>query len=304
MNIQHLYYFQSLARHEHYMLAAEEQLTSASSINYAITAIEKEIGLPLFRKTGRNIELSRYGFIFLEYVNDILKIYEKSMEDMKYLKQEMLGKSVIGTLASLSFDFLYILLDKFNSRSNTKSVEFEILHMDTSKMVELIKKGEISIGFAMRVEDPDIISYPLFREEFVLIAPKGKYSINYELEDLSMFEGEKFIAFHKRFPMYKTINKMFENYNFSPDFFYYVTSDIMLADFVANGLGLAITSESEKLKKLNVDIFHFKKKNYRTISMLWSKNISVNSSDNRLKKFILEEIKNLSLKTIKNNDER
>jgi len=72
------------------MMAAEEQLTSASSINYAISSIEKEIGLPLFQKSGRNIELSRYGYIFLEYVNDILKIYEKSMEDMKYLKHGLM----------------------------------------------------------------------------------------------------------------------------------------------------------------------------------------------------------------------
>ena len=299
MNIQHLYYFKSLAKHEHYMMAAEEQLTSASSINYAISSIEKEIGLPLFQKSGRNIELSRYGYIFLGYVNDILKIYEKSMEDMKYLKQEILGKSVIGSLASLSFDFLYQLLDKFNNRQNSRNVQFEVLQMDTAKMVESIKKGEVSTGFALRVEDPDIISYPILKEEFVLIAPKGRYAIEGQLDNLSDFIGEKFISFHQKFPMYRTINKIYENYNFSPEIIYYVTSDIMLADFVSNGLGVAITSYCEKLTRLNVDIFHFNKKYYRTLSMLWSKNMTINASDKRLRKFVLEELKQMSQKSIK-----
>ena len=293
MNIQHLYYFQALAKYEHYLMASEEQLTSPSSINYAIASIEKEIGLPLFQKTGRNIQLSKYGYIFLGYVNDILNIYERSLDEMKYLESEILGTSKIGSLASLSFDFLYILLDKFNNRQNSKNVQFELIQMDTAKMVESIKKGDIFMGFALRVEDPDIMSYPLFKEEFVLIAPKGKFKIDYELEDLSIFTGEKFISFHKKFSMYKTIKKMFENYNFTPDILYYVTSDIMIADFVSNGLGLAITPKSERLKNLNVDIFSFKKKSYRTLSMIWSKNTPLSSSDRRFKKFILENISNI-----------
>lgn len=287
MNIQHLYYFQSLAKHEHYITASEEQLTSPSSISYAIDSIEKEIGLPLFKKSGRNISLTKYGKIFLSYTIDILDSYEKGISEMKDLKDNIETTSKIGSLFTMSFDFLPILLSKFNDSKKEKTV-FQLSLMDTSEMVDKMKSGEIFMGFALRVEDPEIISYPLFKEEFVLIAPKGKYKISSPIKDLNIFEGESFITYDTNFVMYKSINKIFESYDFKPNFLYHVSSDVMLAEFVSKGLGLAITPKSLKLPQYDVDIFHLKVKKFRTLCLIWSKNANLYSADKKLKKFVLD----------------
>lgn len=298
MNIQHLYYFQSLARHEHYITASEEQLTSPSSISYAIDSIEKEIGLPLFKKSGRNISLTKYGRIFLSYTNDIINSYEKGISEMKDLKENIESSSKIGSLFTMSFDFLPILLSKFNDSRKEKTV-FQLSLMDTAEMAEKMKSGEIFMGFALRVEDPEIISYPLFKEEFVLIAPKGKYDITSPIKDLSIFNNENFITYDKKFIMYKSINKIFESYNFKPNFLYHVSSDVMLAEFVSKGLGLAITPNSLKLSQYDVDIFHLKIQKFRTLCLLWSKNATLNSADKKLKKYILDNY----LEIAESNDE-
>ncbi|SHG91708.1 DNA-binding transcriptional regulator, LysR family [Anaerosphaera aminiphila DSM 21120] len=287
MNIQHLYYFQSLAKYEHYSIAADEQLTSTSSINYAITTIENEIGLPLFQKVGRNIKLTKYGTIFLDYTNNILNTYENALSEMNDLKFKISSSAKIACVASMSLGFLPLMLATFNEENKGENINFELLQMDTAEMIQNMKLGKVFMGFAIRVDDPEILSYPLFKEEFVLIAPKNKYSIEEDIDDFSAFKDEDFITYDKTFSMYKTITKIFASYDFNPNILYYAPTDSMVADFVSNGLGVAITPNSHMLANYDVDIFNLKNKHYRTLCLHWLKSAPMTSTDKKLKKFIL-----------------
>lgn len=67
MNLRHLEFFVELAHTEHMAKAAENLGITQPSLSYAISSIEKELGVPLFEKDGRNIKLSKYGEIYLRY---------------------------------------------------------------------------------------------------------------------------------------------------------------------------------------------------------------------------------------------
>ncbi|WBW50038.1 LysR substrate-binding domain-containing protein [Peptoniphilus equinus] len=298
MNIQNLYYFQSLAKHEHYQIAAEEQMTSQSSISYAISSIEKEIGLPLFQKSGRNIKLTHYGFIFLDYANNIISTYEDALNEMNELRTSINSFTKIASLNSLSLEFVPNLLAEFNNSFKEDNVSFEVFHLSTTEIVQEMKKGNIFLAFAMQVSDPEILAYPLFKEEFVLVAPKGKYAIDKPLENLDFLKDENFVSFKPEYSMYKTISKIYESYNFRPSLSYYAPNDPALVKFVAAGLGAAITPYSPLLDEMNVDVFHFKSHVYRTICLLWLKDAPMTAVDKKLKKYVLEHsniIKHLNL---------
>ena len=61
MNLFYLRYFVTLAHVQHYTKAAEQLCITQPSLSHAITQMEKELGLPLFEKNGRNITLTKYG---------------------------------------------------------------------------------------------------------------------------------------------------------------------------------------------------------------------------------------------------
>ena len=65
MNLYHLRYFVTLAKLEHYTKAAEELCITQPSLSHAISLLEKELGVTLFQKEGRNIVLTKCGKIFL-----------------------------------------------------------------------------------------------------------------------------------------------------------------------------------------------------------------------------------------------
>ncbi len=78
MNLNQLQYFKILAQEEHYTRAAQMLSITQPSLSHAIAQLEEELGTRLFEKKGRNIVLTRYGKLFLPYV-------EESPEDDKRL---------------------------------------------------------------------------------------------------------------------------------------------------------------------------------------------------------------------------
>ena len=77
MNLNQLEYFRTLAHEEHYTRAAQMLSITQPSLSHAIAQLEQELGTRLFEKKGRNIVLTRYGKIFLPYVEDALKILDE-----------------------------------------------------------------------------------------------------------------------------------------------------------------------------------------------------------------------------------
>ena len=68
MTLRQLYYFKAIAELEHYTRAAEKLYVSQSSLSHAIQELETELNVEFFVKKGRNVELTKYGNLFLPYV--------------------------------------------------------------------------------------------------------------------------------------------------------------------------------------------------------------------------------------------
>lgn len=72
MNLNQLYYFKTLAELEHYTKAAEKLNISQPTLSHSISSMEKELGANLFEKQGRNVVLTKYGRIYMFYVENAL----------------------------------------------------------------------------------------------------------------------------------------------------------------------------------------------------------------------------------------
>ena len=79
MNLSQLYYFRKLAEVKHYTHAAEELFISQPTLSNSISQLEKELGIPLFKREGRTIKLTRYGAEFYEYATEALNALEKGI---------------------------------------------------------------------------------------------------------------------------------------------------------------------------------------------------------------------------------
>lgn len=76
MNLKQLYYFKRLAETEHYTEAASALCITQPALSHAISELEKELGVALFARRGRNIQITPNGKRFLPYVEDALTSLE------------------------------------------------------------------------------------------------------------------------------------------------------------------------------------------------------------------------------------
>ncbi|BCQ44469.1 hypothetical protein ERHA55_19960 [Erwinia rhapontici] len=85
MNLKQLYYFKRLAEKEHYTAAASSLFITQPSLSHAISELEKELGVMLFAKQGRNIRITEEGTLFLPYVEKAIAELENGRAALQRL---------------------------------------------------------------------------------------------------------------------------------------------------------------------------------------------------------------------------
>ena len=146
MNLSQLYYFRKLAELEHYTKAAKELYITQPSLSDAIASLEDELGIPLFKKEGRNIKLTKYGKEFYYYVCASLNELETGIALAKE-KSGALGGSVdLGCLPTILGDFMPQAMNRYTTSRNAR-VTFNIHPCFTLDIVAGINAGPSDLGF-------------------------------------------------------------------------------------------------------------------------------------------------------------
>ena len=86
MELNKLYYFYMVAKYQNVTRAARELYISQPALSKTIKSLEKEVGLPLFYKKGRNIFLTDYGEYLKEKADRMFAIMDGISEDLKKMK--------------------------------------------------------------------------------------------------------------------------------------------------------------------------------------------------------------------------
>lgn len=82
MEFLQLQYFQAVARHEHMTNTAKELNVSQPSLSNSIQRLEKNLGVPLFERQGRNIKLNEFGKTYLQRVEQAFMELEEGQREL------------------------------------------------------------------------------------------------------------------------------------------------------------------------------------------------------------------------------
>ena len=138
MNLYQLRYFVTLAKFQHYMKASEQLCITQPSLSHAISALEKELGVKLFEKDGRNVILTKCGKNFLKDAEHTLQLLDSSVERLKSSAQGN-GRLDIGLLPTLGTDFVPRLIRGFLTACPDKTIDFHFYNGLTADFLEDLK---------------------------------------------------------------------------------------------------------------------------------------------------------------------
>lgn len=112
MNFKHLHYFWVAARAGGIMRAGEQLHTTPQTLSGQIKQLEEWLGHKLFRKSGRNLELTKDGHLALSYADQIFALGSELESAMRQVHD---GKRVldfrVGVADSVGKSVAYQLLE-------------------------------------------------------------------------------------------------------------------------------------------------------------------------------------------------
>lgn len=137
--------FEAAARHLSFSRAADELCVTQSAISRQIKALETYLGVPLFRRLTRVVELTDAGKEYLPITRDAFdRIEQATLRLMEYSHRDVLTISVLPTLA---MRWLIPRLPHFTAAHPDIEVR-----MITS--IQAVNFGREDIDFAIRVGRP------------------------------------------------------------------------------------------------------------------------------------------------------
>lgn len=259
MNLNQLYYFSKLAKLEHYTKAAEELSISQPSLSHAIGELEKELGTKLFTKQGRNIVLTKYGKVFLDYVEESLKTLNMGIKKMKTLTGQTEGVVELAYIYTLGSEFVpHLVADYIRSHEELK-VQFRFTVGNTSEIIQGLKEERYDIGFCSMAErEAEVDFTPVGKENLVVVVPKGHPLCQKRSVDLEEAAAYPQIFYTQNSGLRPVVDRMFEHAKVHPRIAYEIEEDGSMAGLVAQNFGIAVMPRIPVLNQLEVDVLQLR----------------------------------------------
>ena len=257
MNLYHLRYFVTLAKLEHYTKAAEELCITQPSLSHAISLLEKELGVTLFQKEGRNIVLTKCGKIFLEKVKESLKILDDSVLELKSISNGE-GYIDLGFLRTLGTNFVPRLSKSYIENNPDKKINFHT-ETTTADLIKSLKEQKYDMIFCSKSEKEKNIEFiPVSAQKLVLIVPSNHELAKYDSITLEQTVEYPQIVFSSKSGLRQIIDNLFDSIGKKPQITYEIEEDQVIAGLVSNNFGIAIVPYMPILKFMDLKTIEIK----------------------------------------------
>ena len=248
MNIRHLRFFVELAKTEHMAKTAEKLGISQPSLSYAISSIEEELGVPLFEKEGRNIRLTNYGKIYLEYVKSGLSDLDRGGEYIAELLDVNRGHIRVGF--TMGQDLIPQLIYKFKQEKDTKDITFSFVQGTTDDLVDQLVNDNLDLVVSPApdlpgLEDKVDISHLVDQEMLAVVPFSNPLAQKYPM-----------IYYSKSSRLRPLLDKMFAEAVVKPKIIMESMEDHTIIGFVHWGYGVAIVPHLPQLDPRTVKLLH------------------------------------------------
>lgn len=172
MNLRDLEYFIAVAELKHFRKAAEKCFVSQPALSGQLKKLETEIGLVLFHRTSRLVNLTPAGESLLVYAKNILgeaRLLSEVAQSFRDPRRGPLKLCVIPTLAPYLTPIVVQVTGKLHPK-----LELFLSEAKTLDLVAGLMTGTFEAGFlALPVNNPKINTAEIFVEAFLLAVPVG-----------------------------------------------------------------------------------------------------------------------------------
>jgi LysR family transcriptional regulator, hydrogen peroxide-inducible genes activator len=168
LTLKQLRYFEALARHGRFRLAADACAISQPALSMQIKELEEELGNNLFERSARDVKLTAFGETFAHRVRDILQAVDELGELARAARNPFLARLRIGIIPTVAPYLLPVIINDLNRAFD--GIQIDVRETQTARLIQELTQGELDIAIvALPVSEPSLTEMKLFTEDFVLV---------------------------------------------------------------------------------------------------------------------------------------
>lgn len=157
MDLRVLRYFLMVAKEQSFTKAAEQLNITQPTLSRQLAALEKELGVKLFRRGGHSITLTNEGLLLKRRALEIVDLEDKILSEFKGDNEAIEGKITIGCGEFNAVEILAKICGSY--REKYPLVQFA-LHTGTADHIsEMMNKGLVDIGIFLEPVNTEGLDY-------------------------------------------------------------------------------------------------------------------------------------------------
>jgi DNA-binding transcriptional LysR family regulator len=244
MELRQLRYFVAVAEELHFARAAERLQMAQQPLSFQIKQLEEELGVLLFKRTTRHVELTDVGRAFLTEVRLALQHLEEGTQRAKLGE---IGRLVVGYSSTTLYSVLPPLIRLFRERF--PKVEVVLQEMVSPTLEQQIREGLIDVGCLLvptAVELPGLEIETIGYDVMTAALPLDHPLAEQKTLPLRALSNEPFILFSRKSkPLaYDQVIALCHMAGFSPRVVQEVENAPAQIGLVAAGVGVTLTTAS------------------------------------------------------------
>lgn len=218
MELRHLRYFTAVVQWKGYREASRRLHIAQPAISQAVADLEEELGLKLFSRSKRAVQLTPEGEVFYAEALRTLAQAESAIDCAKRAARGEIGKLSIGFLGSATSTFLPELVRKYKAAH--PGVKMTLQELTPVQQDAAFEKGLIDLGFTRTLTAEQTKTFStrcLYTDPMLAVLPVAR-EVKAKRVRIADLADESFILFHREGSpfLFDTVIGMCNRAGFSP----------------------------------------------------------------------------------------
>lgn len=234
-------YFLILAELRSFSKAAQQLPFTQAALTQKIQQMETALGVPLFDRTTRKLELNEYGKIMRPHAQRIVQLKNEALAAISRQQTMQTYDLTVGFYPTAS---RYNFVEKMNLfRSHHPEINTHFRELLPATLMEAMERGEFDFIICEesdRALNPNFDRLELDHDVLAAVIPASHPLANYQEVLLSQLSKERFLMLPENTFVYHTAISACKDQNFTPSIAYTSYSIKNILEMVGQGSGVSL----------------------------------------------------------------
>lgn len=236
---QQIEYFIAVAKSQHMTNAAKELSVTQPALSRSLATLEKEVGVELFERRGRNLALNRYGQLFLERAQNALMEIEKAKQEIANQINPWSGVLSLCFPHILGAELFPTMLGAFRERY--ADIRFELNQCSLDELNARILNNDCDFGITTWESVDEAFHWQLIgKSELYLAVPLHHPWADKSKISLEEVHGQAYVGLKPSCALSYTVEALLAGAGVEPNTLYRADELDMVAGLVSAGFGVSL----------------------------------------------------------------